>query len=1073
MSHSYPDSAMPDLLSARAVKILIASPSDVEKERDVAERVIHRMKITCRDNLRLVLETMRWEMDVPSEMGEPEQEIINRYVDECDCAICIFWTRIGTETKVAPGGAVEEFERMLKAKKPVMLYFSRCPIDDPLMIDPDQLKKLRDWKETLKGRGISKKYRSRDEFELILTRELYKQVQKNFCDDQSPNVQFLSRPVEIPEGDLSYDNYREALLKQFRILVSRGLDDYQDIEIPLEDIFIDLHITDQHGFGAGKERMHEGELKKLSQDELLNKTFHGRHSTNVLLLIGDPGSGKTTLLQHYAMMCLNGSHQELFPEAAAVRIVFIELRKLGYDESKKPLRLAEQVVARNSSLSLRAGDVEHWWDSGDKKVPVLVLLDGLDEVTELEKRQNICEWIDEEARSYPNRFFIVTSRRTGYVTSQGVELTGSHRRATVQDFEVEQQRDFLFKWFKAASEFEKERGFNTGGEKVPEEEAAELFHYLYPVSEEFEENTKKGLQELAGIPLLLKLMALLYKMRGFRPESRIGLYRVSLGYLLRGRDRVRKISGGINSEQASSVLSLLAYTMHRENRIEQSAGWMKRTMEERFARQNTGVSLKSFFEFVVERGGILVPYGDAYRFRHKTYQEYLASLEMVRCSKSNDFIRSIVQHYSDQEWEWDETLRFYFAQIDEDVFDAFMDQLFVPDVSTDMLARKLQLMKTMIRESKECSTTALCRKLENSELPHAIKWYVLDCLETISKPSALDTVKKFQEHVSTVADKNVQQKLGDKVADVVDRLEQASGIRRMNQKEKESDRQQQKQGEPDRLIRNPYEHEAQYILIPGGTYRFSVGDKKTTIPDLYVAKYPVTNKQYRSFIDFLAGKPLENRLMISVKAYWEVLQDFARREDDALRGFQKYLKEERNLVDRFRSKYDDNRKFNKENQPVVGVSWYAARAYCLWLTMLAGKSIEYRLPTEQEWEWAAGGKRDETEKERVLKVRKYPWGYEPTPTTKHANYGQIEGATTAVGSYPDGATPEGLYDMAGNVWEWMGNLYRKDKNWKSLRGGSWYGESEDLACSARDVDYPGDGYDVIGFRVVRPSLPVK
>ncbi|NTU54421.1 MAG: signal transduction protein, partial [Chlorobiaceae bacterium] len=109
---------------SKTVRILIASPSDVEQERDIAERVISRLKITCKDDLRLVLEAGRWEFDVPALMGKPAQVLINeRLVDQCDCAVCIFWTRIGTRTDVAEGGAVEELERMLKAGKPVLLYF--------------------------------------------------------------------------------------------------------------------------------------------------------------------------------------------------------------------------------------------------------------------------------------------------------------------------------------------------------------------------------------------------------------------------------------------------------------------------------------------------------------------------------------------------------------------------------------------------------------------------------------------------------------------------------------------------------------------------------------------------------------------------------------------------------------------------------------------------------------------------------------------------------------------------------------------------------------------------------------
>jgi formylglycine-generating enzyme required for sulfatase activity len=106
----------------------------------------------------------------------------------------------------------------------------------------------------------------------------------------------------------------------------------------------------------------------------------------------------------------------------------------------------------------------------------------------------------------------------------------------------------------------------------------------------------------------------------------------------------------------------------------------------------------------------------------------------------------------------------------------------------------------------------------------------------------------------------------------------------------------------------------------------------------------------------------------------------------------------------------------------------------------------------------------------VLKVKEYPWGDTPEPTPKHANFNGNEGSTTPVGRYPDGATPEGLYDMAGNVWEWMENWYDSDKKWKAIRGGAWGYLTEVLRCSSRTCYYPGyRNYGVIGFRVLRPS----
>jgi formylglycine-generating enzyme required for sulfatase activity len=161
--------------------------------------------------------------------------------------------------------------------------------------------------------------------------------------------------------------------------------------------------------------------------------------------------------------------------------------------------------------------------------------------------------------------------------------------------------------------------------------------------------------------------------------------------------------------------------------------------------------------------------------------------------------------------------------------------------------------------------------------------------------------------------------------------------------------------------------------------------------------------------------------------------------------------------DEYRSWVADDKRFNGDDQPVVGVSWRGAKAYCDWLSkgqVASGKEKVFRLPKEEEWEWAAsGGKRE------------YPWGNE-APDKTRANYGSQVGHTTPAGAYPAGATPEGLMDMAGNVWEWMENLYEKAGEARALRGGSWSYTTGHLRCAARYHDHPVDLWDGVGFRVV-------
>ena len=265
------------------------------------------------------------------------------------------------------------------------------------------------------------------------------------------------------------------------------------------------------------------------------------------------------------------------------------------------------------------------------------------------------------------------------------------------------------------------------------------------------------------------------------------------------------------------------------------------------------------------------------------------------------------------------------------------------------------------------------------------------------------------------------------------------------------------------IIRNPYEDNVEYIKIPGGTYKFSVTGKMETVPYLYFCKYLVTNKRYRKFISYLEGKEKALEETLTLKLFTEKLLEFA----GTIEGYFDFLgTKPREWVKNFRSEQDEDKRFNGDDQPVVGVNWYAARAYCLWQSFLQQEGALYRLPTEVEWEWAAAGREPER------KLRKYPWATskgEPNPNL--ANYGGNVGATIPVGRYPEGATPEGLMDMAGNAWEWMDNWHDEDKKYRALRGGSWYNRSVNLRCAARGLINPRTRLHYRGFRVVCEFVP--
>ena len=222
----------------------------------------------------------------------------------------------------------------------------------------------------------------------------------------------------------------------------------------------------------------------------------------------------------------------------------------------------------------------------------------------------------------------------------------------------------------------------------------------------------------------------------------------------------------------------------------------------------------------------------------------------------------------------------------------------------------------------------------------------------------------------------------------------------------------------------PCEAPVEMVKVPKGPFLCGEDRVRETIDhDYWIDQYPVTNEKYRAFI--LADG-------YGNQAYW------------SSDGW-KWKTDNHITVPKF---WNDIA-WNKADHPVVGVSYYEAEAYAKWV----GK----RLPTEREWEKAARGE-DGLE---------YPWGDMFDNEKCNSREAGLQ-HTTPVTQYPNGVSPYGCYDMAGNVWEWCVDGYDEEKkDSRVLRGGSWYDKPGTLRVSYRDWNTAHSRNDSIGVRLAQ------
>lgn len=262
---------------ANIYQVIIASPGDVPRERQMAREIVYEWNSIHSRFQKICLQPVGWEYDSTPEMGDRGQEFINKQLlEDSDLLIGIFWTRIGSPTGNSISGSVEEIEKHVEAGKPAMLYFSNAPVL-PDSVDAKQYAKLKKFKKECQDKGLVESFSSPEEFRMKLTRQLAQKInQHDYFEKGEENSGHIERLNEDSEKLLldELSTVEKLLLK----------------EIALDSTGVVMKVSYKGGFDVQTNR------KRLNEDfsprtrALWDSTFENLLSKNMIETRGDKGN---------------------------------------------------------------------------------------------------------------------------------------------------------------------------------------------------------------------------------------------------------------------------------------------------------------------------------------------------------------------------------------------------------------------------------------------------------------------------------------------------------------------------------------------------------------------------------------------------------------------------------------------------------------------------------------------------------------------------------------------------------------------------------------------------------------
>lgn len=737
------------------------------------------------------------------------------------------------------------------------------------------------------------------------------------------------------------------------------------------------------------------------------------------IILGPPGSGKTTILRRVALSIAEGNTNVIFNwDAGSFFPIFFRLRNFGaYLQDHKSLFPSPShgsVVAYLDSFYRNQHRISLTPDFFDKRLAegnCIVLMDGLDEVGTYH-RDNVAQHINSFIRFYSklgNNKFGLASRPKGY---ESVEVF--LRSSNISIYEVlplnhQGIRKLINNLFLIIDNNPRQRDKDSKG--------------LSKVILNSIELTK-----IAGTPLFCTALVLVYKYRGAElPQRRVDVFEEIVDLLLgfwRAQQQSLVDAGKLGQEDGTGFKYRDLATAVEVKKIR--LGHVAYNMQ--IAEQKTEISKRRAIQLL---------------------KKYLEEEELKDAKIALSWAEGFLYNAHENSG--------ILVEIEPDVF-AFTHEGFREYLVASALTnvRESELIKTVLDNILDSSwEEVILQTGAHRSLSNALRVFLLkEILKVASDLKKNGDQENWSRHLFMAGRLSLD--MSDYIPVHASALVKTELFKTMTDEKTEIN----------------YRVEAGYVLdkldwAPDDLFKF----KRVEYSDgfFWIGMFPVTNGQYQRFIDSHEYKNMDiwrNLPYCNTKDYSNQILD----NEGEL-----WLKKQKNGD--FFPKYWNDPKFgiNQKSLPVVGVSWFEAIAYCKWLCKNWSHLIEaeenpqvipelIRLPNDIEWITAAGG---------IKPKNRFPWDL-PGKTTdqleeilKFANVKSDFDRTTPLGVYTlSPSYPHGLWDLAGNTWEWQSNYFDIRNKAIAIRGGSFKYSYLNAKCESKGWQYPYERDNDLGFRVI-------